>query len=94
MAMQMQAKASNVLSNLQQNFSRYMNHIKNADVIHKTDLIYNQRLSNKYGCNLFLKREDLQSVRSFKVCILIIKCNKIQTRNFCVFLFFSMYIIV
>ena len=63
----MQAKASNMLQGLQQNFGRYMNHIKTADVVHKTDLIYNQRLSNKYGCNLFLKREDLQSVRSFKV---------------------------
>mmetsp|Transcript_19605 Transcript_19605/g.17362 ORF Transcript_19605/g.17362 Transcript_19605/m.17362 type:complete len:477 (+) Transcript_19605:49-1479(+) len=67
MAMQMQSKATSVLQGLQQNFGRYMNHIKNADVVHKTDLIYNQRLSNKYGCNLFLKREDLQSVRSFKI---------------------------
>eukprot|EP01083_Nonionella_stella_P036220 98847_1 len=67
MAAQMQSTSNRVLSNLQKNFGRYMDYVKQSDVIYKTDLIYNQRLSNKYGCNLFFKREDLQSVRSFKI---------------------------
>lgn len=32
-----------------------------------TPLTYNKRLSNTYGCNVYLKREDLQEVRSFKI---------------------------
>lgn len=36
-------------------------------VIKRTPLIYNARLSEKYGCQLFLKREDLQAVRSYKL---------------------------
>lgn len=36
-------------------------HIKN------TALEYNQRLSQKYNCNIFFKREDQQLVRSFKI---------------------------
>lgn len=37
------------------------------DVIKRTPLIRDSFLSGKYGCNLFLKREDLQVVRSFKI---------------------------
>ena len=29
--------------------------------------MYNHNLSRKYGCNVFLKREDLQVVRSYKL---------------------------
>lgn len=36
-------------------------------VINKTPLQRNEILSEKYNCNLFLKREDLQVVRSFKI---------------------------
>jgi len=32
-----------------------------------TPLIYNDRLSEKYACELYLKREDLQTVRSYKL---------------------------
>ena len=32
-----------------------------------TPLTYNKRLSDTYGCNVYLKREDLQEVRSFKI---------------------------
>lgn len=39
--------------------------IKN--IIKKTPLEYNERLSKKYGCNLYIKREDLQLCRSFKI---------------------------
>jgi threonine dehydratase len=37
------------------------------DVISPTPLQYNHLLSERYGCNIYLKREDLQSVRSFKI---------------------------
>jgi len=37
------------------------------DVISPTPLQYNHLLSERYDCNIYLKREDLQSVRSFKI---------------------------
>ena len=37
------------------------------DYINKTPLEFSHRLSNKYNCNIFLKREDLQKTRSFKI---------------------------
>ncbi|MBC8079649.1 MAG: threonine ammonia-lyase IlvA [Gorillibacterium sp.] len=37
------------------------------DVIKRTPLIRDSFLSSKYGCNVYLKREDLQVVRSFKI---------------------------
>lgn len=40
------------------NISKYIN---------KTPLILNNRLSLKYKCNVYLKREDLNEVRSFKI---------------------------
>lgn len=36
-------------------------------VVHKTPLQRNTQLSKKYGCNVYLKREDLQIVRSYKL---------------------------
>ena len=36
-------------------------------IVSHTPLHYNQNLSSKYGCNIFLKREDLQIVRSYKL---------------------------
>ncbi len=36
-------------------------------VVFKTPLQYNRNLSEKYGCQLYLKREDLQVVRSYKI---------------------------
>lgn len=40
---------------------------KNKNFIPKTPLEYNERLSNIYSANIFLKREDLQKTRSFKI---------------------------
>ncbi len=41
---------------------------KNLDGIAKlTPLQYNQRLSEKYSAKVYLKREDLQDIRSFKI---------------------------
>ncbi|MBS4211219.1 MULTISPECIES: threonine ammonia-lyase IlvA [Neobacillus] len=37
------------------------------DVISPTPLQYNHLLSDRYGCHVYLKREDMQSVRSFKI---------------------------
>ncbi|MFC5407253.1 threonine ammonia-lyase IlvA [Cohnella soli] len=37
------------------------------DVVQPTPLQYNQALSTKFDCNVYLKREDLQVVRSFKI---------------------------
>jgi threonine dehydratase len=37
------------------------------DVINRTPLQYNKRLSDKYSASIYLKREDLQVVRSYKL---------------------------
>lgn len=37
------------------------------DVVTHTPLQKNEQLSEKYNCNVYLKREDLQVVRSFKI---------------------------
>ena len=37
------------------------------EIITSTPLQRNRHLSNKYGANIFLKREDLQIVRSYKI---------------------------
>src|SRR5712671_5801825 len=36
-------------------------------VVTRTPLTFNHHLSKKYQCNIFLKREDLQVVRSYKL---------------------------
>jgi threonine dehydratase len=36
-------------------------------VVHRTPLQYNPRLSQRYNCHVYLKREDLQVVRSYKL---------------------------
>lgn len=36
-------------------------------VVIRTQLVYNQNLSTKYGCRILLKREDQQIVRSYKL---------------------------
>src|SRR5215213_10752805 len=36
-------------------------------VVNRTPLSYNHNLSKKFQCNVFLKREDLQLVRSYKL---------------------------
>jgi threonine dehydratase len=41
--------------------------IRLKNVVSKTPLTFNINLSKKYQCNVFLKREDLQIVRSYKL---------------------------
>ncbi|MFK8013234.1 MAG: threonine ammonia-lyase [Marinicellaceae bacterium] len=36
-------------------------------VVHDTPLMHNIQYSNRYGCNVLFKREDLQQVRSYKI---------------------------
>lgn len=36
-------------------------------VVHRTPLMYSRTLSRRYQCNVYLKREDLQVVRSYKI---------------------------
>src|SRR5262245_35264516 len=36
-------------------------------VVTRTPLTFNHHLSKRYGCNVYLKREDLQVVRSYKL---------------------------
>src|SRR5437879_2434419 len=36
-------------------------------IVKHTPLEYNQRLSERYNCEIYLKREDLQVVRSYKL---------------------------
>ena len=42
-------------------------HQRLKKVVHRTPLTFNHNLSKKYNCNVFLKREDLQIVRSYKL---------------------------
>jgi threonine dehydratase len=37
------------------------------DIVNRTPLQFNHNLSRKFKCNIFLKREDLQVVRSYKL---------------------------
>ncbi len=47
------------------NFADAAQRLKN--VVNRTPLSFNLNLSKKYQCNIFLKREDLQVVRSYKL---------------------------
>ncbi len=42
-------------------------YVRLKKVVNRTPLTYNHNLSRKYQCNIFLKREDLQIVRSYKL---------------------------
>ncbi len=47
------------------NFTDAAQRLKN--IVNRTPLTFNLNLSKKYQCNIFLKREDLQVVRSYKL---------------------------
>jgi threonine dehydratase len=53
------------ITKTQLDFDAAYNRIKG--VVKRTPLEYNAGLSEKYGCELYLKREDLQIVRSYKL---------------------------
>ncbi len=45
----------------------YQAHNNIKDVVFNTPLMMNYNLSEKYGASIYLKREDLQTVRSYKI---------------------------
>ncbi len=45
----------------------YQAKVKLKDIARHTPLMYNHYLSEKYECDIYLKREDLQIVRSYKI---------------------------
>lgn len=47
------------------NFHDAMYHLKK--IVNRTPLMYNHNLSRRYNCKVFLKREDLQIARSYKL---------------------------
>lgn len=52
-------------TNISLNFESAAAALKN--VVVRTPLQYNAHLSKRYSCNVYLKREDLQEVRSYKI---------------------------
>lgn len=51
--------------NIELNYYAAMERLKN--VVHKSPLVLHKNFSEKYHCNVYLKREDLQTVRSYKI---------------------------
>ncbi|GAE25023.1 threonine dehydratase biosynthetic [Halalkalibacter wakoensis JCM 9140] len=51
------------------------------DVVTHTPLQKNEVLSERYECNVYLKREDLQVVRSFKIRGAFIKFPALVKKN-------------
>ncbi len=56
-----------MLETLQKNINSEEALERIKDVITRTPLQYNQQLSDRYGAEVYLKREDLQVVRSYKL---------------------------
>ena len=51
--------------NVELDFNKAVERLK--PVVIKTPLVYSHSLSRRYDCNVYLKREDLQVVRSYKL---------------------------
>src|SRR6188472_4830390 len=54
-----------ILSNIKLDYKKAVERLK--PVVYKTPLAFSHNLSRKYGANIYLKREDLQVVRSYKL---------------------------
>src|SRR6187200_364556 len=54
-----------VLNNIKLDYKKAVERLK--PVVIKTPLVFSHNLSRKYGANIYLKREDLQVVRSYKL---------------------------
>src|SRR5688572_21896279 len=54
-----------VLNNIKLDYKKAVERLK--PVVYKTPLAFSHNLSRKYGANIYLKREDLQVVRSYKL---------------------------
>ena len=51
--------------NVDLDFNKAVERLK--PVVNKTPLVLSHSLSRRYNCNVYLKREDLQVVRSYKL---------------------------
>ncbi len=58
-------EASSIVKAPKLDFQSAANRLKK--VVNRTPLTFNHNLSRKYQCNVYLKREDLQIVRSYKL---------------------------
>jgi len=47
--------------------------MRTTNIIQKTELQYNQRISDRLGCNLFLKEKIYKVLEVLKFVVLIIK---------------------
>jgi threonine dehydratase len=54
-----------VLKNIKLDYKKAVERLK--PVVNRTPLAFSHNLSRKYGANIYLKREDLQVVRSYKL---------------------------
>ncbi len=61
----MEKARTRVSAGMELDFASAAERIK--QVVTKTPLAYHYHLSKKFGCNIYLKREDLQVVRSYKI---------------------------
>lgn len=57
------------------------NSLYKTKLVKKTNLDYCKRLSNKFNCELYLKREDQQTIRSFKIRGALNKIIKIHNES-------------
>lgn len=55
--------------------------VRMKDVINRTPLLYAHRLSEKYSASVYLKREDLQVVRSYKLRGAFNKINRLDEKQ-------------
>jgi threonine dehydratase len=58
---------SNIIPNILNKVTATRNNFNISKIVSNTPLQLNNRLSEKYNCNVYIKREDLQKVRSFKI---------------------------
>ena len=63
-------------------------YLRLKNIVKETPLQFDHYLSQKYNCNVYLKREDLQWVRSFKlrgaynaISVLCLYCQKTQFKS-------------
>ena len=59
----------------------YQSHNKMKNIVINTPLEFNSRLSQKYNSNIYIKREDLQTVRSFKIRGAFNKINNLSPKQ-------------
>ncbi len=56
---------TNTIADIELNYYEAMERLRS--VVHQSPLTLHPKLSEKFQCNVYLKREDLQNVRSYKI---------------------------